>query len=423
MESKAKAPGPTWPRGKPIWRASRAAIKAGFAPKWVSLSCFVQDEAALIARCQRLTAEMHDWLSGRRGRDPVFDGTIASLIRFYQIEPNSPYHRLAPSSRHPYDAYIRMIAETVGARRIDALDGRDLSRWHGEWSRPLADGAKPRLAAARMAMIVLKTALSFGIACRLPGCADLKLILQQQRFPAPRPRTEAPTAAEIVAARKAAHELGHSGAALAYALQFEGAMRQWDVIGQWVPLSDQRPSLIIDGTSKWIGPMWSQIDEHLILRYTPQKTQFTTGAQVTLDLRECPMVLVELSKAPEEARRGPLIVSPKTGLPYAYERFLDLWRAVTDRAGIRREVWNRDLRAAAVTEGAPGCGNDRRRCQGRWPRQQADNGRGLRPRASRSASPRHEGPRRASGQRRRVNRPRAGCVQRGENETKSKACW
>jgi hypothetical protein len=29
----------------------------------------------------------------------------------------------------------------------------------------------------------------------------------------------------------------------------------------------------------------SQIDEHLILRYTPAKTQFTTGAQVTLDLR------------------------------------------------------------------------------------------------------------------------------------------
>jgi hypothetical protein len=223
---------------------------------------------------------MHDWLSGRRGRDPVFDGTVGSLIRFYQVEPNSPYHTLAPSSRHPYDAYSRMIIKTVGNRRIDALDGRDLSRWHGEWSRPLADGAKPRLAAARMARIVLKTALSFGIACRLPGCADLKLILQQQRFPTPRPRTEAPTAAEIVAARKAAHELGHPSAALAYALQFEGTMRQWDVIGQWVPLSDKRPSLIIDGTSKWIGPMWSQIDDNLILHYTPAKTQFTTGAQV-----------------------------------------------------------------------------------------------------------------------------------------------
>jgi hypothetical protein len=53
-----------------------------------------------------------------------------------------------------------------------------------------------------------------------------------------------------------------------------------DVTGKWLPLGDKRPSRIIDGWSKWIGPMWSQIDEHLILRYTPAKTQFTSGAKV-----------------------------------------------------------------------------------------------------------------------------------------------
>jgi hypothetical protein len=42
------------------------------------------------------------------------------------------------------------------------------------------------------------------------------------------------------------------------------------------------PSLVIDGTSKWVGPTWSQIDENGILRYTPAKTQFTSGAQVVL---------------------------------------------------------------------------------------------------------------------------------------------
>jgi hypothetical protein len=130
----------------------------------------------------------------------------------------------------------RMILETVGERRIDALDGRDLRRWHAEWSAPLIRGGKPRLAAARMAMIVLKTALTFAATCRKPGCAELRNILRDIRFPAPRPRKEAPTAAEIVAARKAAHEIGHPAAALAYALQFEGAMRQWDVTGKWVRL-------------------------------------------------------------------------------------------------------------------------------------------------------------------------------------------
>ena len=199
METKTKAPGLTYARGKPIWRASRPAIKAGFKPKWVGLSCFAQDEAELIARCYRLTAEMQDWLSGRTGRDATFDGTIASVINFWQVEPSSPYHALEALSRHPYDVYARMIIETVGERRIDALDGRDLRRWHTEWSAPFEQGGKPRLAAARMALIVLKTALTFGATCRKPGCADLRNILRDMRFSGPRPRTEAPTAAEVIA--------------------------------------------------------------------------------------------------------------------------------------------------------------------------------------------------------------------------------
>jgi integrase len=351
METKTKAPGLTFARGKPIWRASRPAIKAGFRPKWVSLTYLAQDEAALIARCHRLIAEMKDWLSGRTGRDATFDGTIRSVINFWQVESSSPYHALEASSRHPYDIYARMIIETVGPRRIDALDGRDIRRWHAEWSAPLEHGGKPRLAAARMAMIVLKTALTFCATCRKPGCADLRDILADRRFSGPRPRTEAPSAAEVVAVRTAAHELDHGPAALAYALQFEGAMRQWDVIGKWVPLTDKKASLIIDGNDKWIGPMWSQIDEHLILRYTPQKTQFTSGAQVVLDLTKLPMVMEELDKVPVEVRRGPLILNPRTGAPYKSETFRDLWRKAANRAGIKATVWNRDLRAAGVTEG------------------------------------------------------------------------
>src|ERR1700733_1666316 len=55
--------------------------------------------------------------------------------------------------------------------------------------------------------------------------------------------------------------------------------------GLGVPLADKKPSLILDGTSKWVGPMWAQIDDNLILRYTPAKTEFTSGAEVVLDLR------------------------------------------------------------------------------------------------------------------------------------------
>jgi hypothetical protein len=358
VERKAQAPGLRWhPKtGKPIWRASRAAIKVGYPVKNVSLATLAYDEAALEARCHRLQAEMNDWLAGRRGRKPLFDGTIGSLINFYQTDQASPYHNLEPASRHPYDVYARMIVGTVGKRRIDALDGRDLKRWWNEWSAPVSkQGGRPRLAAGRMAFIVLKTALAFGIACRKPGCAELKEIIRESRFiKAPPPRTEAPTADEVDAAIAAAHELGHPEVAFAYALQFEGSMRQWDVIGKWVPLSDQRPSSIIDGNKKWLGPMWSQVDENLILRYTPSKTQFTTGAKGTVDFPACPMVMTELAKVPDDARRGPLVINPQTGLPYTQRRYAEIWRKVADRAGIANTVWNRDLRAAAVTEAREG---------------------------------------------------------------------
>jgi hypothetical protein len=85
------------------------------------------------------------------------------------------------------------------------------------------------------------------------------------------------------------------------------------VVGKWVRIADKRPSLVIDGTTKWLGPMWWQIDENLILRYTPAKTRFTSGATVTLDLSMMPMVVEEMAKVPQEARHGPLIVNPRIG--------------------------------------------------------------------------------------------------------------
>ena len=358
MEKKEKPAQLVWDRGVPIWRATRAAIKAGFPTKRVNLSYFADDEAALFARCQRLTAEQNDWLSGRHGSIRFSMAPFVRVINLWQSDPSSPYHALEASSRHPYDVYARMIIATVGERRIDALDGRDLPALALEVVRPVGRG-KPRIAAARMAIIVLKTALTFAATCRKAGCADLRDILRDIDFPTPRPRKEAPTAVEIVAARKAAHELGHAPAALAYALQFEGTIRQWDVIGKWVPLADKKPSLIIDGGKKWVGPMWSQIDEHLILRYTPAKTQFTSGAEVVLDLDELPMVLDELERVPQDERRGPLIVNPRTGLPYRHEYFRVVWRRSAAKAGIGLSVWiatpapgrsRRGGRAGALTD-------------------------------------------------------------------------
>ena len=191
--------------------------------------------------------------------------------------------------------------------------------------------------------------------CRKPGCAELKEIITESRFiKGPRPRSEAPTAEEIVAARAEAHELGHPEAAFAYALQFEGSMGQWDVIGKWVPLSDKRASSIIDGNKKWLGPMWSQVDDNLILIYTASKpnSRPARGARsISANAQWCWRNWPGCHKTPRGAARSSSTRRPPCPMQ---RRFAEIWRKVANNAGIAKTVWNRDLRAAAVTEARQG---------------------------------------------------------------------
>jgi hypothetical protein len=339
-------------RGKPIWRASKGAVKAGYPVKSVNLSLYKDDPAAIARRCDRLQIEMQSWLSGRRGNAMGFDGSIRSLVDLYQKDPESDYHGLPASTREPYDTYLRLLRAEVGERQIDRCDARDVKRWFKAWSE---DGV--RLPKANMIIAVLKAILRHGIQCRHPGCADFKAILSEMHFRKKRARDKAPTAAQISAARAAAKAAGHPLAALSYALQFDGAMRQWDARGQWVPLSDKRPSSVIYHGKKWLGPHWSQVDAGLVLRYKPTKTAFTSGAEVDIDLRACPMVMEDIKTIPVSARKGPMVLDPKTGRPYTKHRFSEVWRAAAKAASIPPDVWNRDLRAGATTEarqaGAP----------------------------------------------------------------------
>jgi hypothetical protein len=331
-------------RGKPIWRATKAAVAEGYPVKSVNLSRYADDPAALERRCDRLQIEMRSWLSGRRGNAKVFDGTIRSLVDLYQTDPESPYHSLPASTREPYDVYLRVLRKEVGERQIDRCDARDVKRWFAVW----IEGG--HLAKGKMIIAVLKAILSFGIQCRNPGCAEFKAILSEMRFPTLKSREQAPTAAQIIAARTAAKASGHPLAALSYALQFEADMRQWDARGQWVPMADKRPSTVLYRGKKWLGPHWSQVDANLILRFKPTKTAFTSGAEVAIDLSVCPMVVEDLEGIPLEQRIGPMVVDPKTGRPYTKDRFSRVWRAARKAAGIPEDIWNRDVRAGGTTE-------------------------------------------------------------------------
>lgn len=300
------------------------------------------------------------WINGVRNGGLKFDGTFGSLIEVYATDSESTYQALKPGVRKSYDTYIGRLKKHIGGERIDLTTGRDLKQMFTEW-RAGTDGAD-HLPRARFVLSVLKAAISFGVVCRLPGCRDFKDIISELEFPMVPSRIWAPTAEQITAARKAAHAAGAPSRALVYALQFEATLRQWDIIGQWVALSDPRPSAILHKGRKWIGPMWSAINENLVLKIKPTKTENSTGVEVTFDLSVCPMVMEEIARIPESERTGPLIKHERTGRPYQGYTFAAGWRSDFKAAGLPVDMWNRDLRAGGVTEGGKsGASKDDRR--------------------------------------------------------------
>jgi hypothetical protein len=327
----------------PYWVAKPAAIAAGYPTKTVNLSSIPREQLA--ARCCALEAEMLDFLSGRT-RDQRFDGTLGSLLKLYQTHEDSPYRLLKQASAKPYTFYLRRLIAAYGDVKLAKMTGLDVKHWHKVWV-----GNTNRLASAKMALAVLKAALTFGRVVGIPHCDRLRPVLGDLRLPGPKPRTMAPTAEDVEKLRAAAHAAGKHRAAFAYALQFETTARQWDIIGQWVPLSDLRPSGVIHHGRKWIGPTWAAIDANLVLTLTPTKTERSTGAKVAVDLSRCPMVMTELTLIPQKVRSGPLVVNEGTGRPYVRQAWEWLWQAAREAAGLSPELWNRDLRAGGITEG------------------------------------------------------------------------
>ena len=368
-DDRPQGPGLKWRkrlRGDPVpyWFASAKALKAGYPVKSSNLAEFADRPAELLARCERLETEQRLWLNGAPRVKAAFDGTFGSLISIYEKDAESTYHALKPGVKISYNVYIRRLGKHLGELRIDDCDGTDVKGWFRKWR--FGEDGKDRLPRARLALAVLKAAISFGVARRLPGLRDFQAALAEIEFPGLRARTFAPTAQQIVAVRQAAVAAGAPLRALVYSLQFEATIRQWDIIGMWIPLSEPQPSLIHDGKRKWIGPMWSAIDAKGILKIRPTKTEETTAVEVTFDLTACPMVQEDLARIPLEQRVGPLIIDHETGVPYRYQDFHEAWRADFKAAGLPEGMWARDIRAGGVTEGgrAGASKDDRRKLAG-----------------------------------------------------------
>lgn len=143
---------------------------------------------------------------------------------------------------------------------------------------------------------------------------------------------------------------GRRSLALATAIQFDCAMRQKDVIGEWldIPPSGAASNYILN-RQQWLnGITWADIsDEWQFYKITTK-----TGQEVAHDLTLCPMVMDIITQIPEAERIGPLIIDEKSDRPYADRCYSPAWRAIADLAGLPKDLWSMDARAGAATEAA-----------------------------------------------------------------------
>src|SRR5918997_5816293 len=130
----------------------------------------------------------------------------------------------------------------------------------------------------------------------LGECKRLSDILEHARFAQPPRRRIAMELEHVEAFIPKAIEMGRLSLALGTAMQFETALRQKDVIGEWEPIPDghEATGIVLNGR-RWVnGLTWSDIPADLVLRKATTKT----GAYVAHDLKLCPLVVRCLEMVP-----------------------------------------------------------------------------------------------------------------------------
>jgi hypothetical protein len=342
------------------WRARADLILRGYRPKNVRLWLASKDDpepsanaiAFIQDRCVVLQRDMLLWAHGGLPDVAVYDGRLASLVNQYKSDKVSTYHSARFVSRKYYDVLCRRLSDSFGDHMIREIRARDIKRWHMELCVNEDDPSKPKIAMASSVIGMLRTVVGYGATMlededHQDDCARLSAVLHKLRFPMAPPRVERLTAEHVVAIRNLAHQRGQHSIALAQAFQFEVMLRQKDVIGEWVPISEPGVSAVTYGNNKWIrGLRWEEIDDNLILRHTTSKRL----KDIEVDLKNAPMVMEELSRLSSRPASGPIVVAEHNGLPYFQGMFRHKWRPLADAAGIPKSVRNMDSRAGAISE-------------------------------------------------------------------------
>ncbi|MDQ0472770.1 integrase [Labrys wisconsinensis] len=336
------------------WRAPRKAARDGYEPASVKIDDLdpadPEHHDLIRAECRRHQAAYEAWLTGKAA-PTKYDGTLRSLCRMYQEHEASPFLRVKSNTRRGYLHEVKVIERAFGKRTLAGITAVDFLRWYEE-TKKRTQGSADGVRKAHGVINRLRAMTTFGKLVEdqrcVSACRRLREILEEMEFAKPAKRREHVAYEHAVAIIAKAHELGRPSIALAQALQFEAALRQVDVIGQWLALGDEHASPYRLGRRVWTGGLvWQDISDDLVL----SKDTTKNGARASHDLKRMPLVMAELMRIPKAQRLGPMIMDETAGRPYAEFAFGREWRAIADAAGVPKAIWNRDSRAGAISEG------------------------------------------------------------------------
>ena len=262
---------------------------------------------------------------------------VLDLIDRYRTDKESPLTKVRFATRRYYETTLRRLTEDCGERRLDQINAKVIQDWHKEWA--VSRGASM----ARALITMLRMLFSFGLT-RLEDqeCTRLSLIMSKLEFEIPKSRKETLSEDLADAIRVEAHNQNRGSIALAQAFQFNTALTQKEVIGEWVPLSDPEQSKVINGDKKWVrGLRWEEIDADLILRHPASNGK----GVIVLELKSNRMVMEELQRCSSHPVTGPIIMNEHTSLPWIPDDFRWYWRKIATAVGVPKTVRNADSRA------------------------------------------------------------------------------
>jgi hypothetical protein len=277
------------------------------------------------------------------GRGPLtqYDGSIRSLSRLFQEHPDSTFNQVKRNTRDSYVDSLKIIEGTIGNRVIRKITVLDVQRYHRLWRAAKIEGGPLRTKRAHDAIATLRMLLRFGFALGLDECGILAERLKMVRFEKPAAREQEMSYAQAAAFVRTALDLGARAVipewrgrymAIGVAAQFELALRQKDIIGEW-------------NGDEWSGAFtWENIPGWK-LRLKTSKTR----AAAVFALNNYPLLFPLLEAVPHQERTG-AIVKGEHGLAVRERSYRKWFRAIARAAEIPDEVWSMDSRAGAATE-------------------------------------------------------------------------